>query len=325
MKSPDTPSRASARIRTDDSLQGERQLLDELARECPPVFTELIHRLGQARRQTDLRLADERSGMDDALSDGSTDLLEEHKARESADVALADRETLLATFGHDLRNLLNVLAVNAELSLKQGAGNPKSLVDVQRTVRRMDSLISNLLDHARLKAGTFHVAFDWRNATEVIGEAVEIFRPLAVARSLSLKTTFPICDLPVRIDPDRIFQVLSNLFSNAINVTPQGGSISVSATRVADRVQITVRDSGRGIAETDLERIFHPYCQLDRAERKGLGLGLFISKSIVQAHGGQIWAESKLGAGSTFYFTIPGGVGAPQAVAPPPVFDAVAQ
>jgi signal transduction histidine kinase len=263
-------------------------------------------RLDQARRQTDLRLASERGEMEEALFDCSRDLLEERRAHESADAALADREKLLATFGHDLRNLLNVLALNAELSLRQGGRNSKSLEDLQLTVRRMDRLISNLLDLARLKAGTFHVAFDWRNAAEVIREAMEIFRPLALAKSVSFDATLPGVTLPVRIDPDRIFQVLSNLFSNAIEVTPEGGAICVSAAKVENAVQIAVRDSGRGIAETDLERIFKPYCQLDRAERRGLGLGLFISKSIVQAHGGQIWAESKLGAGSTFFFTVPG-------------------
>lgn len=181
----------------------------------------------------------------------------------------------------------------------------------------MDRLISNLLHLARLKAGTFHVEFDWRNAVEVIREAVEIFRPLALARSLSLDAVLPESALSARIDSDRIFQVLSNLFSNAINVTPKGGSICVSAAKTNDEVQISVRDSGRGIAETDLERIFKPYSQLDRAERGGLGLGLFISRSIVQAHGGRIWAESKLGAGSTFFFTVPGMESAPRAQPPP--------
>lgn len=324
MKSCDRPPRANARFRTDDSLQRERRLLGEIARECFPELSELTIRLDQARRQTDLRLDSERREMEEALFDCSRDLLEERRARGSADAALADGEKLLATFGHDLRNLLNVLAVNAELSLRQGGRNSKSLEALQLTVRRMDRLISNLLDLARLKAGTFHVAFDWRNVAEVIREAVEIFRPLALAKSLSLNAMLPCTTLPVRIDPDRIFQVLSNLFSNAIKVTAQGGSICVSAAKVDDVVQISVRDSGRGIAETDLERIFNPYCQLDRAERRGLGLGLFISKSIVQAHGGQIWAESKLGGGSTFFFTVPGINGAPRGEAPPAVLDAVA-
>jgi signal transduction histidine kinase len=273
-------------------------------------------RLDQARLQTELRLAGERAEMEEALFDCSKDLLEARRALASADAALADREQLLATFGHDLRNLLNVLAVNAELSLRDGDRNSRSLEDLQRTVRRMDRLITNLLDLARLRAGTFHVAFDWRNAAEVIREAVEIFRPLALAKSLSFDTTFPGDALPVRIDPDRIFQVLSNLFANAIDVTPEGGSINVSAAKVDGDVRFAVRDSGRGIAAVDLERIFQPYCKLDRVDRRGLGLGLFISRSIVEAHGGRIWAESTVGSGSTFFFTVPESPGAPARIAP---------
>jgi signal transduction histidine kinase len=79
----------------------------------------------------------------------------------------------------------------------------------------------------------------------------------------------------------------------------------VSAARRDHHVQIAVHDTGKGIAETDLHRLFNPFCQLGHGDRKGLGLGLFISKSIVQAHGGTIWAESRLGSGSTFFFTVP--------------------
>jgi signal transduction histidine kinase len=146
---------------------------------------------------------------------------------------------------------------------------------------------------------------DKRNAAEIVEEAVDVFRPLASARSLSLETRLPSRDLPVRVDPDRIFQVLSNLFSNAIRITPRGGLISVSAAKANREVRIAVQDTGRGIAETDLPRLFNPFCQLGRADRKGLGLGLFISKSIVDAHGGKIWAQSRLGAGTTFFFTVP--------------------
>jgi signal transduction histidine kinase len=323
LKSGNRPTGANARFRTDDSLAAERYLLDEIVREWSPEVSELAVRLDRARRQTDLRLASERGEMKQALFDSSRDLLEARRTRGSADAALADEDTLIATFGHDLRNLLNVLTLNAELSLRQERRNPRSLEDLRLTVRRMDRLISNLLDLARSKAGTFHVVFDWRNASEVIREALEIFRPLALAKSLSLDAMLP-TTLPVRIDPDRIFQVLSNLFSNAIKVTPEGGSICVSAAKADDVVQITVRDSGRGIAEADLERIFEPYCQLDRAEHAGSGLGLFISKSIVQAHGGQIWAESKLGGGSTFFFTVPGGHGARRCEAPPAALEAAA-
>ncbi len=324
MKASDGPRRAIASSRTDESLERERRLLDAIVRERAPGFSESTIRADQARRQTDLGLADERAEMMAAFFDCSRDLLEEQRARGSADAALADQEKLLATFGHDLRNLLNVLALNVELSARQGEGNPKRLETLQLTVRRMDRLISNLLDLARLKAGAFHVTFDRRNAAEVVREAVEIFRPLALAKSISLDATLPGTTLPARIDSDRIFQVLSNLFSNAIKVTAEGGAISVSAAKIDDVVRIAVRDSGRGIAETDLERIFNPYCQLNRADRGGLGLGLFISKSIVRAHGGRIWAESQLGAGSTFFFTVPGTHGVSRAAAPLAATAAVA-
>ncbi len=266
----------------------------------------MADRLEKARRQTDSRLAGERRNVDEARSDSWRDLLEERKAHKAADAAVAGRERLLATLGHDLRNLLNVLTVNAELSLRQGEGSARSLENLQRTVVQMDRLISNVLDLARLGAGTFHVACESRDAADVVRDAVEIFRPLALAKSVSLSATLPDSALPARIDPDRIFQLLSNLFSNAITVTPRGGDIRVTAVEIDDVVQIAVCDSGRGMAEADLDRIFNPYCQLDGSGRQGLGLGLFISKSIVQAHGGRIWAESRLGAGSTFFFTVPG-------------------
>ena len=187
---------------------------------------------------------------------------------------MADRERLLATCGHDLKNLLNVLSLNAEISARQDKANAESAANLQRTVNHMDKLISNMLDFARLSVGTFQVAFESRNAAEVIREAVEIFRPLALAKSLSFDARLPSTTLPAKIDSDRIFQVLSNLFSNAITGTPKGGQISVSAAKFDDVVQIAVRDSGRGIPEIDLENIFNPYRQLDRAQPRGLGLGL---------------------------------------------------
>jgi signal transduction histidine kinase len=300
------PATSKVRLGTDDNLRQERRLLDEILPERFPAATDTSARLDQVRRRTDLLLAGERAAVDELLGNCQSDLLEERRARRSADAAVVDRERLLATCGHDLRNLLNALALNTELSARQGQANARPLDNLRRTVGHMDKLISNMLDLARLKAGTFHVAFESRNAAEIVREAVEVFRPLAVAKSVSLNATLPDSALPVRIDPDRIFQVLSNLFSNAITATSEGGQVCVSAAKVDDVVQIAVRDSGRGMAETDLERVFDPYCQLDGSQRRGLGLGLFISRSIVQAHGGRVWAESGLDAGTTFFFTVPG-------------------
>src|SRR6185295_2312603 len=124
---------------------------------------------------------------------------------------------------------MRVLSVNAELAA--GESRPEGLETFHRTVRQMDRLISNVVDLAQLRAGKFQVVLDKRNASEIVEEAVDVFRPLASARSLSLEAKFPSRQLPVRVDSDRILQVLSNLFSNAIKITPRGGQISVSAAR----------------------------------------------------------------------------------------------
>ena len=281
-----------ARSLTDRGIRRERRLIDQIVEAAPGMAV----RLRRARGLSDACLRGERQ-------QSLRDLVRAQIARDAADAALSDREELLAVFGHDMRSLMSVLSVNAEMAASESGA--EGLESFQRTVRQMDRLISNVVDLARLRAGKFNVVLDKRNASDLVGEAVDVFRPLASARSVSLESRLPENELPVRVDPDRIFQVFSNLFSNAIKVTPRGGQISVSAARRDHHVQIAVHDTGRGIAETDLHRIFNPFCQLGRGDRKGLGLGLFISKSIVQAHGGTIWAESRLGSGSTFFFTVP--------------------
>jgi signal transduction histidine kinase len=167
-----------------------------------------------------------------------------------------------------------------------------------------------------VNAGKLRVVAQSRDAAEVVREAVEAFRPLAEEKNLTLSLSETGGPFDARVDHDRIFQVLSNLLSNAIKFSSPGGKIFVSLSTIDHFVQVAVRDFGPGIDEADFERIFECYRQLDGSDTTGLGLGLFISKSIVQAHGGRIWAESKLGAGSTFFFTVPGITGAPRAEAP---------
>ena len=136
-------------------------------------------------------------------------------------------------------------------------------------------------------------------------EAVEIFRPLARVKSVSLTLSIPGAPIAARADYDRMFQVLSNLLSNAIKFSDVQGKITVDATTTGHEVQVSVRDDGPGIPERDLESVFDGFRQLQASDARGLGLGLYISRAIIQAHGAKIWATSKPGAGSTFFFTIP--------------------
>jgi two-component system, chemotaxis family, sensor kinase Cph1 len=226
--------------------------------------------------------------------------------REAGDTMLAQRDRMIAIFGHDLRGLLNALSVNAELFLRQeGEAAAKSAHSIRLAVGRMDHLITSLLDYVRLKTSKLEVVPRPLDAAELLREAVEIFRPLARVKSLSLTLAIPNAPLQAAADHDRIFQVLSNLLSNAIKFSSVKGKITVQATTLGHDLQVAVRDDGPGIPERDLDRVFEGFCQLQDSDARGLGLGLYISRAIIQAHGGRIWATSRPGAGSTFYFTVP--------------------
>jgi signal transduction histidine kinase len=123
---------------------------------------------------------------------------------------------------------------------------------------------------------------------------------------LSLKVDVARGPLLAKFDMDRMLQVVSNLLQNAIKFTPAGGSITIRAARRGAACIVAVSDTGIGIPANELSSIFERFRQLDKTDRAGLGLGLYISKWIVEAHGGRIWAESQAGAGSTFYFTLQG-------------------
>jgi two-component system, chemotaxis family, sensor kinase Cph1 len=213
---------------------------------------------------------------------------------------------MIAFFGHDLRGLLNALTVNAELFLRRdGEAALESARNVRLAVSRMDQLITNLLDYVRVKAEKLEVVPRYLDAADLLREAVEIFRPLARVKSLSLTLAIPDAPLRAEADYDRMFQVLSNLLSNAIKFSSVKGKIIVEATTSGHDLQVAVRDDGPGIPEPDLERVFEGFCQLQDSDTRGLGLGLYISRAIIEAHGGRIWATSRPGAGSTFSFTVP--------------------
>ena len=246
-----------------------------------------------------------RAQTDGALSGFLNSLTEERKTHSEADAGVADRDRLLAIFSHDLRNLLSVLTVNAELFLRRdGEAAGKSAKNIRATIGRMTGLITSLSDVAALNAGQLKVRPETSDLAAPVREAVEIFRPVALAKSISLDLVDPDALLPAMIDHDRIFQVLSNLLANAVKFTAEGGKISVTTTELDGEIQVAVADTGIGIPAEDLKRVFELYRQLG-SSRDGLGLGLYISKAIVEMHGGRIWATSSFGAGSTFFFTVP--------------------
>jgi signal transduction histidine kinase len=176
---------------------------------------------------------------------------------------------------------------------------------VHRAGDRMNRLIQDLLDVKRLENGRLAVDARPVSAVVLLAEAAEMLRPLATAAALELVLeTSP--QLPtVSADHHRVQQVLSNLVGNAIKFTPKGGRVTIHGSRVNEEVLIAITDTGPGIAPEQLPHIFGQFWQGSRTDRRGIGLGLAIAKGIVEAHAGRIWVESTIGAGSSFFFTLP--------------------
>jgi PAS domain S-box-containing protein len=233
----------------------------------------------------------------------------ERLARAEAEHAVQAREEVLSVLSHDLRNPMHTILAAASI-LATSATNEKQqrpVTIIQRATQGMERLVNDLLDMARIDAGAFTVRKEPLDIGAVIRELVELFEPQALAKQIVLRAELQEGIPPVQADRDRLVQVLSNLVGNALKFTAAGHKVDVREAICEGGVQISVKDSGAGIGEEDLPRIFDRFWQAERAKRAGAGLGLAIAKAIVEAHGGRIWAASKLGRGTTFYVQIPFG------------------
>jgi signal transduction histidine kinase len=247
--------------------------------------------------------------------EGKADALErtagsERLARAEAEAAVATRDELLAIVSHDLRNPLNVIVIRASLLQRptvDGAETQpvrKAAQAILRSADRMNRLIADLLDLAQIRAGKLAVDQTPQEAEGIVRESIEMLLPLATKMDLKLDGIAS-AGLRVHCDRGRVLQVLSNLVGNAVKSTQKGGSIFIEAQGAGDEAVVFVRDTGRGISEEELPRIFDHLWQAESGKRDGIGLGLSIVKGLVEAHGGRIWVESKLGVGTTFFFTLP--------------------
>jgi len=277
----------SERAREDRVLQKERDAADEVLRE---ERAEHLSLLSRGRQETDKDLSHERDSSDDAI---------------------ATRDEFLAIVSHDLRNLLNGIVGWATL-IEQGALRTDLAEHVvtharriQRAGARMNRLVGDLVDVASIEAGVLAVTREVGDPAAVLTEAVDAFQVQAATAELALTAEFE-SPLPLAaFDAARILQVLTNLLSNAIKFTPAPGRIVVHAGGFGDEIRFAVTDTGVGIAKDNLEAVFVRFLQVAPNDRRGVGLGLYISQAIVQGHGGRMWAESQLGQGSTFCFTLP--------------------
>jgi signal transduction histidine kinase len=169
----------------------------------------------------------------------------------------------------------------------------------------MNKLIEDMLQAASIEAGMFRVDTSSVDVLPLVQDVIETLAPIASETSVQLDLDVPATLPAIRGDRERLLQVLSNLIGNAVKFVGKGGRVHVRAWREGDRIQVGISDNGPGIAAHDLALIFERYERGTSQGPLGVGLGLYIAKGIVEAHGGRIWVESQLGAGTAFFFTIP--------------------
>src|SRR5436190_15088926 len=288
-------SGAKRQAEGDERLRVERQTSDQ-AIKGERLRTDAATEMGRTHHQ--------------ASAKSSAELLSQEQDRHQETMAaLTTREEFLAIVSHDLRNPLNNISMAARSLLE---GPPEDLKELASSINRstgeMLRLIEDLLDVERIAAGKLTLHIEEHDVSEIIKQSVEQLQGAAVSKGITLETELQDVSGYVVCDRSRVMQVLSNLLGNAIKSTPAKGKICVSCQRAGpdgEKAQISISDTGERIAPEKIKTIFERFSQLHNHDRRGIGLGLYIAKMMIEEHPGRIWVESKLGEGSTFHFTLP--------------------
>lgn len=225
-------------------------------------------------------------------------------------VGIRARDDMIGIVSHDLRNPVNAVKMLTGVMLDRERDEPLSseMVEyatiIRQAAEQMDALIRDLLDVTRVEAGRLKVDARREDTEELLSDALRTLAPVASQKGIKLRLRAPDELPPVLADRERIAQALSNLVGNAVKFSPSESEIVVKVSVLEREVEFSVSDTGQGMTEEQLEHAFDRFWQSSRTDRQGAGLGLAITKGIVEAHGGRIWAESNPGAGSTFHFTL---------------------
>ncbi|MFN3429611.1 MAG: ATP-binding protein [Candidatus Sericytochromatia bacterium] len=238
------------------------------------------------------------------------------QAEHIAQLQQADRykDEFISVISHELRTPLNFIMGFASLLEDEvpgplTTGQAEHVGKILHGADRMLALVDDLLDFARIRAGSFSLAPELAAFDVLVEDTASSVRPLAEAKGLTLRVEAD-RNLMARVDVQRVTQVVTNLLSNAIKFTERGGTVRVACRAEGGRVHCEVTDTGCGIAESDIPRLFRRFQQLDMSTTRqagGAGLGLSIAKALVEAHAGDIGVRSRMGEGSTFYFSLPTG------------------
>jgi PAS domain S-box-containing protein len=236
--------------------------------------------------------------------------LEQAKEHERASRA---KSAFLANMSHELRTPLNSIIGFSEILEDRVPGplnetQERYVANVLTSAKHLLRLIGEILDLSKLEAGRMRLVFAETDLSAALRRVAGIVQPLAAKKDIAIQIEDADRELTVEADEQRIDQILYNLLSNAVKFTLEGGRIDIQATRSGESIEVTVRDTGIGIAAQDLDRIFLEFEQADSSytrTQQGTGLGLALTRRLVELHGGRIGVTSVLGEGSAFTFAIP--------------------
>jgi signal transduction histidine kinase len=287
-------SGAKRQAEGDERLRVERQTSDQ-AIKGERIRTDAATEKGRSHHQASAR--------------SSAELLsQEQKSHQKTRATLTTREEFLAIVSHDLRNPLNNISMAAQNLLEDPKDVKEMAASINRSAGEMLGLIQDLLDVERMAMGKLTLHYEQHDVSEIIRQAVKELQGSAASKGITLEAEPEDVSGYVVCDRSRVMQVLSNLIGNAIKFTPAKGRICVSCQRTgpeSNEVQVSISDTGEGIAPEKIKTIFERFSQIKNQDRRGIGLGLYIARMMVEEHPGRIWVESKLGEGSTFHFTLP--------------------
>jgi len=239
-------------------------------------------------------------------------LLRQHTAERDAMAearrSAAAREEMLAIVSHDLRSPLGAIVTAAELLAdRQSDGESRRHVDILRfAAERMTHLVEQIVDTAQLEAGDLQLALCSCDVGQLLRDVADQFASAAATHAIAVRCEPPLGPACALADRERVAQVVANLVGNALKFTPRGGSVTLRADPGDDAITVAVEDSGPGLDPEEAPHVFDRYWRGPRAAgSRGLGLGLYICKRLVEAHRGRIWVESQPEHGACFQFTLP--------------------